>query len=144
MSEAVLEVVDLHKTFRIGFFRKRIEAVRGVSFKVNEGEIFGLLGPNGAGKTTALKCLLGLIHPDRGEMRLFGEDASLRKHDDVETLTMERASELLAERRAAGPSKKRKKKATKKKSTAKKKSTKKKAAKKKSTAKKSTAKKSAE
>ncbi len=68
----VLEVRDLAKTFRIGFFRKRVDAVRGVSFLVRPGEIFGLLGPNGAGKTTTIKTLLRLIFPTRGEIRLFG------------------------------------------------------------------------
>ena len=68
----VVEVRDLHKTFRIGFLRKRVEAVRGVSFEVRPGEVFGLLGPNGAGKTTTLKTLLRLIFPTRGELLLFG------------------------------------------------------------------------
>ncbi len=68
----VLEVQDLHKTYRLGFFRKRVEAVRGVSFAVQKGEIFGLLGPNGAGKTTTIKAILRLIAPSRGSIRLFG------------------------------------------------------------------------
>jgi ABC-2 type transport system ATP-binding protein len=76
-SSAVLSVSDLHKTFHIGFFRKRVEAVRGVSFEVNEGETFGLLGPNGAGKTTSIKAILRLIHHDRGSIRLFGRALSL-------------------------------------------------------------------
>jgi ABC-2 type transport system ATP-binding protein len=69
----ILSVRDLAKTFRVGFFRKRVEAVRGVSFEVRPGETFGLLGPNGAGKTTTIKGVLRLIFPDRGEVRLFGD-----------------------------------------------------------------------
>lgn len=76
-QDAVLSVQDIHKTFRIGFFRKRIEAVRGVSFDVKRGETFGLLGPNGAGKTTSIKSILRLIHPDAGQIRLFGQELSL-------------------------------------------------------------------
>lgn len=69
----VLEVVDLHKTFFIGFFRKRVDAVKGVSFAVKPGETFGLVGHNGAGKTTTIKTMLNLIFPTRGEVRLFGK-----------------------------------------------------------------------
>ncbi len=75
MSDAVLRVRDLHKTFRIGFFRKKVEAVRGVSFEVRPGEIFGLLGPNGAGKTTTIKMVLRLIFPMRGSIELFGKES---------------------------------------------------------------------
>ena len=71
-SETVLEVADLHKTFHIGFMRKRVEAVRGVSFEVRRGEIFGFVGPNGAGKTTSIKMMLQLIFPTRGQVKLFG------------------------------------------------------------------------
>jgi ABC-2 type transport system ATP-binding protein len=49
-----------------------VEAVKGATFQVNRGEIFGFLGPNGAGKTTTIKTLLGLIFPTRGEVKLFG------------------------------------------------------------------------
>ncbi len=71
--EKLIDVRGLAKTFRIGFFRKRVEAVRGVSFDVRRGEIFGFLGPNGAGKTTTIKMLTGLISPTGGEAFLFGQ-----------------------------------------------------------------------
>ncbi|HEX5656315.1 MAG TPA: ABC transporter ATP-binding protein [Polyangiales bacterium] len=75
---SVLSVEDLHKTFRVGFFRKRVEAVRGVSFEVAQGETFGLLGPNGAGKTTSIKAILRLVHADRGVIKLFGQPLSVK------------------------------------------------------------------
>jgi ABC-2 type transport system ATP-binding protein len=71
-SQRVLEVQDLHKTFRIGFFRKRVDAVRGVDFHVQRGESFGFVGPNGAGKTTTIKMILQLIYPTQGRVSLFG------------------------------------------------------------------------
>ncbi len=52
-----------------------VEAVRGVSFDVSYGEIFGILGPNGAGKTSILECLLGLRRPDSGKLETCGIDA---------------------------------------------------------------------
>jgi len=52
-----------------------VEAVRGVSFEVAEGEIFGLLGPNGAGKTSILECILGLRRPDSGSIEVMGINA---------------------------------------------------------------------
>ena len=78
-DEVVLEVDGFRKVFRIGFFRKRIEAVKGISFSVKKGEIFGLLGPNGAGKTTTIKAMLRLISPTEGEIRIFGRPAGDRK-----------------------------------------------------------------
>ncbi len=71
-KRTILAVNDIHKTFRLGFFRKRVEAVRGVSFEVAEGETFGVLGPNGAGKTTTIKSILRLIRPDKGTVSVFG------------------------------------------------------------------------
>jgi ABC-2 type transport system ATP-binding protein len=71
-AETILEVHDLHKTFRIGFFRKKVRALSGVGFSVQRGEIFGYVGPNGAGKTTSIKCMLQLIYPDRGKVSIFG------------------------------------------------------------------------
>jgi ABC-2 type transport system ATP-binding protein len=75
-GEALIGVKDLRKTFRAGFWRQPVEAVKGVSFSVRRGEIFGFLGPNGAGKTTTIKMLTGLIAPTGGEAFLFGERAS--------------------------------------------------------------------
>jgi ABC-2 type transport system ATP-binding protein len=76
--ERLIEVNDLEKTFRIGFFgRKSVAAVKGVSFDVRRGEIFGFLGPNGAGKTTTIKMLTGLISPTGGSAFLFGERVPL-------------------------------------------------------------------
>lgn len=51
-----------------------VEALRGVSFEVSEGEVVGLLGPNGAGKTTIMKILTGYLEPDEGEVRIGGLD----------------------------------------------------------------------
>ncbi|MBL1095573.1 alpha/beta fold hydrolase [Streptomyces coffeae] len=48
-------------------------AVRDLSFRVEKGQVLGLLGPNGAGKTTTLRMLMGLIAPDDGEIRVFGQ-----------------------------------------------------------------------
>ena len=72
----VLEILNLEKTFRVGFFRKKVEAVKDVSFNVKQGEIFGLLGPNGAGKTTTLKVMMGLIALDKGKVTILGTDVS--------------------------------------------------------------------
>lgn len=52
-----------------------VQAVRGVSFEVADGEIFGLLGPNGAGKTSTLECVIGLRKPDGGSIQVCGFDA---------------------------------------------------------------------
>jgi len=76
---AVIEAQDLHRTYRTttGVLRRRskdVEAVRGVSFEVGEGELFGLLGPNGAGKTTTIKMLITLLIPTAGSARVLGHD----------------------------------------------------------------------
>jgi len=51
-----------------------VEALRGVSFSVSPGEMFGLIGPDGAGKTTAIRALCGLLHVDGGSIRVHGKD----------------------------------------------------------------------
>src|SRR5919202_3529150 len=76
---AVIEAHDLRRTYRTttGVLRRRsldVEAVRGVSFEIGEGELFGLLGPNGAGKTTTLKMLITLLIPTSGSASVLGYD----------------------------------------------------------------------
>jgi ABC-2 type transport system ATP-binding protein len=76
---AVIEAQDLHRTYRTstGTLRRKwksVEAVRGVSFEIDRGELFGLLGPNGAGKTTTIKMLITLLIPTSGTARVLGYD----------------------------------------------------------------------
>jgi ABC-2 type transport system ATP-binding protein len=72
-GDVLIQVRDLRKSFRTGFWKNRVvDAVKGVSFEVRRGEIFGFLGPNGAGKTTTIKMLMGLIAPSGGDASLFG------------------------------------------------------------------------
>src|SRR5947209_8089220 len=66
---AVIETHDLWKTYG------RIQALKGVSIRVEKGQIYGLLGQNGAGKTTLIKILLGIVRRTDGEAALFGEPA---------------------------------------------------------------------
>jgi ABC-2 type transport system ATP-binding protein len=78
-DDAVIEAVDLRRTYRTstGTLRRKrldVEAVRGISFAVRRGELFGLLGPNGAGKTTTIKMLITLLIPTSGEARVLGYD----------------------------------------------------------------------
>ena len=73
-SDTVLQVEKLAKTFVKPFTGAKVEAVRGVSFEVHRGDIFGFLGPNGAGKTTTIKMLTGLIFPTSGRARILGKE----------------------------------------------------------------------
>src|SRR3954447_23719961 len=78
-SMAVIEAIELRRTYRTstGVIRRKpleVEAVRGVSFEVAQGELFGLLGPNGAGKTTTIKMLITLLLPTSGSARVLGHD----------------------------------------------------------------------
>ncbi len=71
-AKEVLRVLDLRKHFRSGFLRKKQRGIHGVSFTVNKGECFAILGHNGAGKTTTINCILDLVHPQGGEVQIFG------------------------------------------------------------------------
>jgi len=72
VSALAIDVRDLKKTYLTPFRRKRVEALRGVSFSVERGHIFGFVGPNGAGKTTTIRTLMGLIRPTSGAATLLG------------------------------------------------------------------------
>ncbi len=69
---SVLKIEDLHKSFKLGFIPRRKKILKGISLTVEKSEIFGYLGPNGAGKTTTIKCILGLIFPQKGKIEIFG------------------------------------------------------------------------
>ena len=69
---SAIEVTDLRKSYG------EVEAVRGVSFAVERGEVFGLLGPNGAGKTTTVEILEGYRRRSAGEVRVLGQDPQQR------------------------------------------------------------------
>lgn len=66
--EEVISVKNMSKLYKNG------RGVKDVSFSVNKGDVVGLLGPNGSGKTTTMKAILGLCHPDKGEIKVFGRD----------------------------------------------------------------------
>jgi len=98
-----IHVSNLAKTFRVadkkpGFvgnvrhFAKRktrdIDAVRGVSFDIQPGEMVGFLGPNGAGKTTTLKMLTGLIHPTGGTVEVLGHTPARRQAAFLRDITL--------------------------------------------------------
>ncbi|MDX6476528.1 MAG: type transport system ATP-binding protein [Gaiellaceae bacterium] len=75
----MIEAIELRRTYRTttGVIRRKpleVEAVRGISFGVERGELFGLLGPNGAGKTTTIKMLITLLLPTSGQARVLGHD----------------------------------------------------------------------
>lgn len=72
-SEAIIIVKDLVKNF------SDFEAVKGVSFGVKKGELFGFLGPNGAGKTTTIKILTTLLQPTSGQIEVAGFNVTFQK-----------------------------------------------------------------
>src|SRR5512137_2206561 len=80
MRTPVVKAMGLTKIFRDFWRRARVRAVNNLDLEVHPGEIFGLLGPNGSGKSTTIKMILGLLHPTRGRVTVFG-----RPPDDVRT-----------------------------------------------------------
>lgn len=98
-----IDVQNLTKTYRVperdagllaslrGLGRRTyqdVEAVRGISFAVEAGEIVGFIGPNGAGKTTTLKMLAGLLHPTGGSASVAGHKPWQRENDYLRTISL--------------------------------------------------------
>ncbi|NHK32427.1 MAG: ABC transporter ATP-binding protein [Asgard group archaeon] len=77
-SEPIIEFNEISKSYR------DVKALRGVSFSIKEGDIFGYIGPNGAGKTTTLKILVGLISNYIGEVKIKGK--SIKEHPNFSSL----------------------------------------------------------
>ena len=67
-EEATIELKNLTK-----YYGKH-RGIEDISLKINPGSIYGFLGPNGAGKTTTIRCLLGILNPDSGSIRIFGKE----------------------------------------------------------------------
>jgi len=74
MSEAAIEIRDLRKQYAAQGGAEAKQALKGVSFDVPEGEVFGLLGPNGAGKSTLINIMAGLVMKTSGTIRIWGHD----------------------------------------------------------------------
>ena len=74
MTQPIVEVKNLKKSYKKRKTKEIITAVDDISFTVNKGEILGLLGPNGAGKTTTIKMICGLVRPESGEITINGID----------------------------------------------------------------------
>lgn len=72
---AIIEVNDLSKQFN------EIKAVDGLSFTVEQGDVYGFLGQNGAGKSTSIRMLLTLVKPSAGQIRIFGKDLATHRHE---------------------------------------------------------------
>src|SRR5438105_6437610 len=73
VHEPVIVIDNFHKSYG------KIQAVKGISMRVEQGEIFGFLGPNGAGKTTTIRCMLDVIRPTSGTIHVLGLDAQRDK-----------------------------------------------------------------
>lgn len=68
-----IEFHGVSKTYNPGLFKKKVQAVRDLSFEVQRGEVLGLIGPNGAGKSSTIRLLLGLSRPDSGSILFRGK-----------------------------------------------------------------------
>jgi ABC-type multidrug transport system ATPase subunit len=69
----VILAEDVHMRFRSGLLRRQVKALNGLSLEVHEGDFFALVGQNGAGKSTAMYCLLGMLKPTSGKVRVMGQ-----------------------------------------------------------------------
>lgn len=71
-----VEIHDIHKSFPGSWGRGGVYAVKGVSLTIPRGGVYGIIGPNGSGKSTIMKALVGLLTPDAGTCRVFGQPAT--------------------------------------------------------------------
>ncbi len=71
-----VSITNVHKSFPGHWGRGGVYAVKGVSLRIPTGGVYGLIGPNGSGKSTVMKLLVGLLAPDAGECRVFGQPAT--------------------------------------------------------------------
>ena len=71
-----VEIQNLHKSFLGHWGKGGVYAVKGVSLSIRQGAVYGLIGPNGSGKSTIMKALVGLLSPDEGSCRVFGQPAT--------------------------------------------------------------------
>lgn len=71
-----VEIEQIHKSFPGHWGRGGVYAVKGVSLQIPQGGVYGLIGPNGSGKSTIMKALVGLLSPDAGYCRVFGQPAT--------------------------------------------------------------------
>ena len=76
----ILEARNIKKSF------DGVEALSDANFTLNQGEICGLVGANGSGKTTFARIISGLIHPDDGQLYLYGHQVNLKSHLEAEKL----------------------------------------------------------
>jgi ABC-2 type transport system ATP-binding protein len=68
---------NVHVSFRTGLFRRKLQALKGLSLEVRDGDFFALVGQNGAGKSTAMYCFLGLMQPTSGLINVMGRHPGL-------------------------------------------------------------------
>lgn len=85
----ILEVKNLVKKF------DQFTAINNISFEVEEGHILGFLGPNGAGKSTTICCILGLIAPDEGSIKIFGKDVLTNRSEIMKEVNYASAEYIL-------------------------------------------------
>lgn len=83
---SIVEVKNLTKTYTKSSWKfweshQETKALKGVSFEVYEGEIFGIVGPNGAGKTTLINILSGLLYKDEGSVKIFGKESDENREE---------------------------------------------------------------
>lgn len=91
MTSALLEVKNLKKVFTVGagIKKKKVQAVRDVSFTINKGETFGLVGESGCGKSTTGRLAIRLIEPSSGSITFGEKDVTMAKEKELRTMRRE-------------------------------------------------------